>query len=125
MISLDRHGPSHRFLSRRCDRLVIGVGVQAVAVVEQRVQRLQCRADVVELNFLCMQAATGRLDVVFQHLAAASGAVRRRIARAQIRRATRPITAYSGSMPFEKKKLRLGAKSSISMPRAEVVLDDA
>jgi hypothetical protein len=40
------------------------------------------------------------------------------IARAQMRRATRPITAYSASMPFEKKNDRLGAKSSIFMPRA-------
>ena len=31
--------------------------------------------------------------------------------------ATRPITVYSGSMPFEKKKLRLGA--SVGMPREQ------
>ena len=36
-----------------------------------------------------------------------------RIATAQMRRATRPITVYSGSMPFEKKKDRLSwARSS-------------
>ena len=40
-----------------------------------------------------------------------------RIAIAQIRRATRLITAYSGSMPLEKKNERFGAKSSICMPR--------
>ncbi len=40
------------------------------------------------------------------------------MATAQIRRATRPITVYSGSMPLLKKNDRLGAKSSISMPRA-------
>ena len=40
------------------------------------------------------------------------------MATAQIRRATRPITVYSASMPLEKKKERLGAKSSIAMPRA-------
>ena len=40
------------------------------------------------------------------------------IATAQIRRATRPITVYSGSMPLEKKNDRFGAKSSMSMPRA-------
>ena len=39
-------------------------------------------------------------------------------ATAQMRRATRPITVYSGSMPLLKKKLRLGAKSSMCMPRA-------
>ena len=43
---------------------------------------------------------------------------RSRIATAQIRRATRPITVYSASMPLEKKNDRFGAKSSISMPRA-------
>ena len=41
-----------------------------------------------------------------------------RIATAQMRRATRPITVYSGSMPLLKKKLRFGAKSSMCMPRA-------
>ena len=40
------------------------------------------------------------------------------IATAQMRRATRPITEYSGSMPLEKKNDRFGAKSSMSMPRA-------
>ncbi|MDT4860709.1 hypothetical protein FQZ97_952840 [compost metagenome] len=41
-----------------------------------------------------------------------------RIVTAQMRRATRPSTLYSGSMPLEKKNDRLGAKSSICMPRA-------
>ena len=40
------------------------------------------------------------------------------IATAQMRRATRPITEYSGSMPLLKKNDRLGAKSSMCMPRA-------
>ncbi len=114
---LDRHRAAHGLLRRRRDRLVVGVGVQAVAVVEQRIKRLKCRADVVELYFLGVQAAARGLDVVLEHLAARPGAVEPRIARAQMRRATRPITAYSGSMPLEKKKLRLGAKSSINMPR--------
>ena len=35
---------------------------------------------------------------------------------AQIRRATLPITAYSGSIPFEKKNDRLGPKSLMSIP---------
>jgi hypothetical protein len=43
---------------------------------------------------------------------------RSRMATAQIRRATRPITVYSASMPLLKKKDRLGAKSSTSIPRA-------
>src|ERR1700721_4838306 len=40
------------------------------------------------------------------------------MATAQMRRATRPITEYSGSMPFEKKNDKFGAKSSMCMPRA-------
>ena len=40
-----------------------------------------------------------------------------RMALAQMRRATRPMTEYSGSRPFEKKKERLGAKASTSIPR--------
>ncbi len=40
------------------------------------------------------------------------------IATAQMRRATRPITEYSGSIPLEKKNDKFGAKSSTCMPRA-------
>ncbi len=47
-----------------------------------------------------------------------SAPYRSRMAMAQMRRATRPSTVYSGSMPLEKKNDRLGAKSSTSMPRA-------
>src|SRR5438046_654720 len=46
----------------------IGIRVQRIAVVEQRVQRLQRGADVVELDFLRVQRATGGLDVVLHHL---------------------------------------------------------
>jgi len=52
---LDRHGAAHAFLGGRGDGFVVGVGVQAVAVVEQRVQGLQRGADVVELDFLRVQ----------------------------------------------------------------------
>ncbi|HMN13479.1 MAG TPA: DUF4032 domain-containing protein, partial [Bellilinea sp.] len=40
----------HRLLGRRGDRLVVGVGVQAVAVVEDRDQRLQGGANVIEIH---------------------------------------------------------------------------
>jgi hypothetical protein len=43
---------------------------------------------------------------------------RSRIATAQIRRATRPSTVYSASIPLLKKNDRFGAKSSIASPRA-------
>ena len=52
---LDRDRATHAFFCRRGDGFVVGVGVQAVAVVEQCVQRLQRGADVVELDLLCMQ----------------------------------------------------------------------
>ena len=45
-----------------------------------------------------------------------SAPYRSRIATAQILRATLPITVYSGSKPFEKKKDRLGANSATSIP---------
>ena len=45
------------------------------------------------------------------------------MATAQMRRATRPSTVYSGSMPLEKKNDRLGAKSSMCMPRARIGFD--
>ena len=92
--------------------------MQAVAVVVDGDQRLQRGADVVELDLLRVQAAAAGLDVVLELLAALVGAVFSFIATAQMRRATRPITVYSGSMPLLKKKLRLGAKSSMCMPRA-------
>ena len=72
---LDRDRAAHAFLGRRGERLVVGVRVQAVAVVEQRIERLQRRADVVELDLACVQAAARGLDVVLQHLAARPGAV--------------------------------------------------
>ena len=56
-------------------------------------------------------------------LTARSAPYRSRIATAQMRRATRPSTVYSGSMPLEKKNDRLGAKSSIVHAAGEVGLD--
>ena len=72
---LDGHGAAHAALRRRGDGLVVGVGVQRVAVVVDRVQRLQRGADVVEVDFLGVQRATGCLDVVLQHLRPGRGAV--------------------------------------------------
>jgi hypothetical protein len=45
------------FLGRRRDRFVVGVRVQRVAVVVDRVERLQRRADVVEVDLLRVQRA--------------------------------------------------------------------
>jgi len=114
---LDGDGAAHGVFRGGGDGFVEGVGVQAVAVVEQGVERLQGGADVVELDLLGVEAAPAGLDVVLEFLGAFAGGVAVFMARAQMRRATRPITAYSGSMPLLKKKLRLGAKSSMRMPR--------
>jgi hypothetical protein len=73
---LDRHGAAHAVFGGRGDGLVEGVGVQAVAVVVDRDQRLQRGADVVELDLLRVQAAAAGLDVVLELLAALVGAVR-------------------------------------------------
>jgi hypothetical protein len=54
---LDGHGPAHRFLGGRGDGLIVGVGVQRVAVVVDGIERLQGGADVVEGDFLRVQAA--------------------------------------------------------------------
>ena len=67
---LNGDGTAQAVLGRRCDRLVIGIGVQRVAVVINRDQRLQRGADIVEVHFLRMQRATGCLDVIFEFLRA-------------------------------------------------------
>ena len=72
---LDGHGPAHTAFGGRGDGLVVGVGVQRVAVVVDRVQRLQRGADVVEVDFLGVQRAAGRLDVVLQHLRPGGSAI--------------------------------------------------
>jgi hypothetical protein len=84
-------------------------------------QRLERRADVVEVHLLGVQATgplvcTWYLSFWLRSLAPYFSF----IAIAQIRRATRPMTVYSGSIPLEKKKDRFGAKSSIVHPSREV-----
>ena len=73
---LDRHGAADRLARRRRHRLVEGVGVQRVAVVVDRAQRLEGRADVVERHLLGVQRPSRGLDVVLQLL----GALRRPVA---------------------------------------------
>ena len=75
------------------------------------------------ISWPCSERPRG-LDVVLELLGARRW---RRICRcmaiAQMRRATRPMTVYSGSMPLEKKKERLGAKLVDLHAAREVVLD--
>jgi hypothetical protein len=54
----------------------------------------------------------------FSFCARSSAPYSSHIAMAQMRRATRPSTVYSASMPLLKKKEKFGAKSSTFMPRA-------
>ena len=72
---LNGHGTAHRLFGGRGDGLIKGVGVQAVAVVVDRNQGLQCRANVIELNLLRVQAAAAGLDVVLQLLTAFIGTI--------------------------------------------------
>ena len=100
---LDGHGAAHAINGGRSDGLVVGVGVQAVAVVVDGDEACKRGADVVEVDLLRVQAAAAGLDVVLELLAALVGAIAVRIVTAQMRRATRPSTLYSGSMPLLKK----------------------
>ena len=63
----------------------------------------------VDPNLARVKRTARGLKMWYFSFPAATTLHRRSIAMAQIRRATRPITVYSGSMPFEKKKLRLAA----------------
>ncbi len=72
---LNGNGPPHTALGRGGDGLVKGVGMQRVAVVVNRVEGLQGRADVVEVDFLRVQGAATGLDVVLELLGPFVGAV--------------------------------------------------
>ena len=61
--------------------------------------------------------APGELELLREGVRDAYAADMLGQAMAQMRRATRPITLYSASIPLLKKKLKFGAKSSIVMPR--------
>ena len=66
---LHRQCPAHGFLRRRRYGLVIGIGVQAVAIVIGGDQCLQGRANIVEIHFLGVQGTPGCLSVIFELLA--------------------------------------------------------
>ena len=72
---LDRDGTTHRLFSGCRNRLVERIGMQAVAVVEQCIQSLQCRSNVIETDFLCVQAASRGLHMVLEHLRSSLGPV--------------------------------------------------
>ena len=52
---LDRKCTAYRIPGRGCDGFIESIGVQAVAIVVYRDQRLQGSADIVEVHFLRMQ----------------------------------------------------------------------
>jgi hypothetical protein len=94
LMMLDGDRPAHGFLGGRGDRLVVGVGVQRVAVVVDRVERLQRRPDVVEGDLL---ACSDRPEVWMWYLSfwerSALPPYQLRIALAQMRR--RPARSRS------------------------------
>ena len=67
---LNRHGAAHALLGGRGDGLVVGIGVQAVAIVVDGAQSLQRRAYVVEGHLLRVQGTAGSLHMVLELLAA-------------------------------------------------------
>src|SRR5919108_356344 len=68
MISWMAMAPPHRLLRRCGDRLVVGIGVQRIAVVVDGDERLQRRADVVEVHLLGVEGPARRLHVVLEFL---------------------------------------------------------
>ena len=72
---LDGQCPSHRLCPRCGDRLVEGVGVQAVGIVVDGAQCLEGGADVVEGHLLGVQGSPRGLDVVLELLGPLVGAV--------------------------------------------------
>ena len=54
---LYRQCPTNRVFAGRGHCLIIGIGVQTVAVIVNGNQRLQCCTDVVETHLLCMKRA--------------------------------------------------------------------
>ena len=91
--------------------------------------RSACRVVRMSLNWIScrVERTARRLDVVLQHLAAGSLALvaARAWRRAQMRRATRPMTEYSGSMSVGEEEGQIGRERRRSfMPRDQVVLHD-
>jgi hypothetical protein len=68
-------------------------------------------------DLLRVQGPAAGLDVVLELLAALAGSVQIAHGDGPDAPRDRPITAYSGSIPFEKKNERFCAKSSTGMPR--------
>ncbi len=67
---LDREGAADRLLGGGGDRLVVRVRVERVAVVEEGVESLERRPNVVERDLLGVERASARLDVVLELLGA-------------------------------------------------------
>ncbi len=62
---LDGHGPAYTFFCRRGNCFIIGIGMKAVAVIINSIQGLQGGSDIIEVNFLRMQAAPDCLNMIF------------------------------------------------------------
>src|SRR5210317_2460078 len=66
---------SYRSFCWRGNRLVKSIGMEAITVIKDRIQRLQGSTNIVKAHFLSMQTATTGLNVVLEHLTARAGAV--------------------------------------------------
>ena len=93
--------PLHELLVRQSAAMQ-----RVMANLEERLRPVAEYANSEEANLeaLAQRIAAGGAD----HVARSFAPYLSRIATAQIRRATRPMTAYSGSIPLEKKKDKIG-----------------
>ena len=65
---LNGHRTAHTFFGRSRDCLVVGIGMQRVAVVVDGIQGLQRGSNVVKINLLSVQGPARGLNMVLQHL---------------------------------------------------------
>ena len=98
--------------------------MQAVAVIEQRVERLQGGANIVKADLLGVQTPSGGLNVVLQHLATRAGTI-------PLAHRTRPNAprdptdnAVFGIHSIGEKEAQVGRKIIDSHAAREVILNN-
>ena len=97
--------------------------MQTVAVVIYRIQGLQRGANVIEVNFLCVQRSSTGLNVVFQHLSTGIGSVffAQRLGPYAARYATNHC--IFGVDTIAKEETQIGAKGIDVHAATQIVLD--
>ena len=121
---LDCHSAPHRLLGRCRNRLIKCIRMQAVAVIEQCIERLQRGANVVKTDLLRVQASARRLDVVLEHLRAGTCTVT--LAHCPCPDAPRHATddGVFGIHPIRKEEAQVRRKVVDAHAASQVVLDD-